>query len=1352
MKRIILLLLLPIIFVKIAKAQVDEITYLGIENGLSNNSVNTIFKDRYGYMWFGTDDGLNRYDGYEFKVFRNNKNDSSSVAFNRIGCIASEENGDLWVGTKNGISIYNNFSSKFHTPKFYNPKTQKSLKADAEVNAIVKDEKGGLWVATNKQGLLYKAAGKDLVEVPLSLKNIPLSAYNIISISIDGTDVWFVIEGTGLCTFNSQTKKLRLVSDQFSTSNCMYKDKHDVLWIAKGQEIYKFDTKRYKIIFHQNLGGEKVLRATEIKKNRNGEIWVATDGGGISILDNTGKKIREILGKPIKRNLNSNAVMSILFDNEDRIWMGTLRGGINIIDKRKNKFTTVAHDHNNSNSLVDDFVLSFCEDQNSNIWIGTDGGGLSVWNRKTNTFRNYNGTLGKENSLSNNNITSLVDDREGNIWISTFGGGINRFNPRNQSFEHFRCINPQGEDHNVWKLFCDSKGDIWAGTAYGVNYTYKFNQTRNRFEVVYKSLDHIITIAEDNNNLLWFGSESGKLTKVDAVHKKLISYQFKHPIRAISFDKNNNLWIGVQYTGLIYLNTHNNTFKTFTETEGLCNNSVLNIQKDTEGNLWISTFHGISKFNSKTEKFTNFYEADGLQSNQFSYNAALTLKDGTILFGGIKGFNYFNPKKITTYTGFPKLLITDLEVMNKKIGSQKQTGSSSGSLASLNNLTLSYEDAVVNIDYAALEYSAPNKIQYAYYLEGWDKAWTYTSIRSAYYSRLTEGNYTFHIKSTNTEGQWNPKEKLISITVLPPWFRTIWAYLIYLLGLAGAIFLYNRYRVKQANLSYELKINKIKAEKEAEINESKFDFFTNISHEFRTPLTLIINPVKDLLRKNELQHAGESLQTIFKNSRRLLSLIDQLLLFRKVDSDTYHLQISKFNIQSLCEDAFACFKSETLLHDIAYEITGSIQTEIYGDKEKIEIILFNLLGNAIKYTPKGGKVTLRLSELPDSISFSVEDTGTGIAEENVEKLFDKFYQADTRSKKLQNGFGIGLYLVKRFADLHFGKVTVVNNKPNGSIFTVELQKGKTHFGKGITVLEIEPKHTTIDELKDDFQIDTIEQKKDKVPFVIPSITSDKKCILIVDDYEEMRNYIISIFEQNFNILEAQDGDQALKIIRSQRPDLIISDVMMENLDGIELCEAIKKDPSINHIPIILLTASASSEIKLKGIKEGADDYISKPFDVDILKARVEAMLKTRTDLHQYFFNEIGNPELNHSITEEQKNFLNTCSEIINSEIQNPNFGVDALADAMGMSHSNLYKKIKASSGQSATSFIRFIRLRKAAEILVYSDSLVNEAAFACGINDIKYFREHFNKLFGMQPSAFVKKYRPTFKKKFKLNK
>ncbi|MET4083882.1 signal transduction histidine kinase/ligand-binding sensor domain-containing protein/CheY-like chemotaxis protein/AraC-like DNA-binding protein [Pedobacter sp. UYP30] len=1342
----------PLAFAKneLQASKNTNISTLGIEDGLSNNSVNTIFKDKFGYMWFGTDDGLNRYDGYEFKIFRNNRNDTSSIAYNRITCLADDDEGNIWVGTNNGLSIYYNFSSKFKMPRYFDENQKKYIKADIEINSLKKDNFGGLWIATNSKGLLYKAPGKALIKISL-FSNIQIKAHNIISLAIDSSQVWFVMEGVGLCSYNISTGKSKLISNLFPLANCLYFDKENHLWVGSDQGVYKYDILLEKVMWYKSQQNEKVIRVTDIKQNKKGEICAATDGGGVYKFDTDGNVIDRITSRPGQKNLASNAVTSLWFDGEDRSWMGTLRGGVNIIDNRKNKFKTVSHNPNNPNSLINDFVLSFCEDSYGNVWIGTDGGGISIWNRKTNNFSNFVHDVGNPNSLSNNNVTSIIEDVDHEIWIGTFGGSINKYIPRNKSFVSYKCESLGLEDRNIWKLYRDAENNIWAGTTFGQNLTYKLNRKLDRFEAIDKRFNHVTTIAEDKNNSLWFGNEGGELLKSKTSRTKVSAFNFKHPIRALYADDFDDFWVGVQYTGLIYLNGKTDKLSRFTETEGLCNNSVLNILPDGKGNLWISTFDGISRFNIRSRTFKNFYKADGLQSNQFNYNAALRLKDGTLLFGGIRGFNYFNPAEITNDQGFPNLLVTDLEILNQPLSYTGKITTDSSSLATIKNITLPFKKASIDISFAALEYSAPQKIRYAYYLEGWDRKWIYpTSNRSAYYSRLTEGKYTFHLKSTNTDGRWNPNEKLVYINILPPWYRSICAYFLYLLALIAALLLYNRYRVAKARLEQELAINKIKTTNEAALNENKLSFFTNISHEFRTPLTLIINPARDLLQQGVNVDSENTIQTIYRNSRRLLSLVDQLLLFRKADNEAYQLQISKLDILQLCTDTFACFVNEAKLHHLSYELIGDTHTEIYVDKEKIEIVLFNLLGNAIKYTPNGGTIILRISENEQQINIAVEDNGVGIKPEKLSKLFDKFYQATTAAGNNSSGFGIGLYLAKTFISQHRGKIWVTPNHPTGSIFNVELKKGNIHFGDEATFLTQPPGKTLMDELKHDPTIPSPKTIAEISTFRSDQFITSKKTILIVDDNDEMRNYLIRIFKDSYLILEADSGNSALTIIQKELPDLIISDVVMDGLDGIGLCTAIKTDLSKNHIPVILLTASASSEVKLRGIKGGADDYIGKPFDTELLLARAEMLLKNRADLQNYFFNEILQSSERNQISKEEREFLSRCSKVINRHINNPTFSIEILVDEIGMSHSNLYKKIKASSGHTANGFIRFIRLRKAAEILIYTDSLVNEAAMACGINDIKYFRKHFSNQFGMPPSAFIKKHRSTFKDKFKI--
>lgn len=1334
----------------------QDVTYLGIEKGLSNNSVNTIYKDKFGYMWFGTDDGLDRYDGYDFKIFRHNNEDSSSLIHNRVFKLAEDGTGNLWVGTISGLSIYDNYSSKFYCPKFQSKSSNELKPLTDRIFDILKGKNGDMYVATYQCGLLIKHGDEPLKEVNINSKIFPKN-YSIAAFAQDKMGIWMVVTDYGLCLFHPKDNSIILVNDKIKSANTILIDKKDVLWIGGSQGFCAFYPKSGKVNWFMNLKSQllsdRVLRIMDIKEDKTGKMWIGTDGGGVNVFNPKTNKVESIVSRPERNSLKSDAVMTVYCDDEDRVWIGTLNGGVNLIDNRKNKFKTISHDSYNKNSLISDFVHSFCEDSNHQIWIGTYSGGVSVWNRKSNHFQNYTNEKSNPGSINNHNITSIIEDHKGRVWLATFGGGINRFDPKTKNFSHFVCQSKNGVDKNVWKLYEDSRQQIWAGTAFGSAVTYKWSESKKKFLPIDSRISSVTTISEDHDRNIWFGTEYGYLIKVDSATKNLIKYNFKHPIRAFYEDKSGIIWLGVQYTGLIKLNPKTGRIKVYSETAGLCNNSLLSILSDESGNLWISTFNGLSRFNSETEKFRNFYESDGLQSNQFNYNAALKLKNGELLFGGIKGFNIVDPNHTKDDNSFPKLLITGVKVMDKPIAQSDEFSKETSSLPDIKELILPYSKAVLSIDFAALDYSAPDKISYAYYLDGWDKSWTYSNnFRTAYYSKLDAGTYTLRIKSTNANGLWNPKELSIIIEVLPPWYRTFWAYLFYFSCLVGMVIIYNRYRVNQAMLKHELEIGKIKAEKDKEINENKLAFFTNISHEFRTPLTLIINPVKELMEKTDTDEQNQSLKVIYRNAKRLLSLIDQLLIFRKAENDVEDLHVQELNISDVAYEAFACFINEAKKHQINYVFETKVEeAKIYGDKEKLEIAIFNLLANALKFTPDKGGISLRIFEDQQRIYLEVKDSGEGIDINLHDEIFQKFYQTNKKGKQSKIGFGIGLYLVKKLLDQHKGEVSYKNNEPHGAVFTIGLIKGFHHFEATQllnTTTDFRAKSNLIEELAPS---ETAEDNTE-VSFNNSEFLSDQKTILIVDDNDEIRTYIKGIFKSTYCVIEADNGYDALVLTKSEYPDLIISDILMEGLDGIELCKEIKEDPAISYIPVILLTASASSENKLKGIEGGAEDYISKPFDKDLLIAKVQAILKSRNNLQKYFLNEVTLKPDNFNVSQEHKDFIDNCMKIVVEHLKDNDFTIEILAKEIGMSHSSLYKKVKSISGQSVNEFIRFIRLRKAAEMLLGTDYNINEAAYNCGFNDIKYFREQFFKLYGLNPSEFVKKNKPIFEKKFKKNK
>jgi signal transduction histidine kinase/ligand-binding sensor domain-containing protein/CheY-like chemotaxis protein/AraC-like DNA-binding protein len=1391
------IILLPFLFINQLHAfYAPPVTYLGIEQGLSNNAVRCIYQDHKGFMWFGTYDGLNRYDGYGFKVFRNKFSDSASLSNNWVYAISEDIHNNLWVGTRQGISVYNTLSGKFSPVYYLSLLNHVKQKVTVDVNTIQSDNQGNMLIGTEQLGLLFCSKADNVaVQVPFKEGGKVNVRYMVQSIKT-GRDnrIWLFIKDKGLCIFDQHSMVVQLVNPSIQSANCLETDGLS-LWVGTNNGLYRYSvvSNSYNLTFNEVAGRLTSDVVVNLCLDKTKHLWVATNGGGINLLDTQTGKLDYLLPGNDKFSLTSESVYAIYEDKDSRKWIGTLRGGINIIDPEKGRFQTIAHDPVNPNSLINNFAFSFYEGAGNNLWIGTDGGGLSIWNRTDNRFTNYKHIAADPSSLSNNFITGIRSDYQGTIWISTFGGGVNRYNPSGKSFTHYPCINPADHAENkiIWSLYEDKKKNFWANSLQ--TGFYLLNRTQSRFDLFDGRLKDVLCIAEDRDGELWGGNFS-QLIQIDTKNKKHQYFNVGKPVRCIYEDQAGNFWVGTEGGLLLFDRKQHKIVKRYTTEEGLCNNAVLTILDDKKGNLWMSTFNGIAKFTKVTQIFHNYYQSDGLQSNQFNYNAATVLRSGEFVFGGIKGFNIFYPDNIHPVNNMPPLLFTGLRINNLPIEIDVSYVKEQNE-NQIEELEIPYNKAVVSFDFTALEYSSPNKIAYAYYLEGWDRGWNYTgNIRTATYTHLNEGNYVFRVKCTNTEGAWISKEITLKIRILPPWYRSWWAYLFYA-GLIGAvIYFYSLYKARQKKLEFDVKIARLNieeerkiskltlenereiarltlekereiaqlhVEKEREINEKKLSFFTNISHEFRSPLTLIINPVKDMLQKNRAsgREGGNELTVVYRNARRLLSLVDQLLLFRKADSGADSLQPAKLNFYEVCKEVYLCFVQQAQSRKITYLFACDNEAlEIYADREKVEIILYNLISNALKYTPAGGEVSFVIRETEKEVTITVADSGCGITGEVGDKLFEKFYKAERKGAASKPGFGIGLFLVKQYTEAHKGQISYTSEIDKGTTFTLLLPKGKDHFDQDTiaedAMTDVEQEPVLLDELTEDAASGEdnpagTENNKNR----LDALVSEKQTILVVDDEKEIRQYLAQVFCDQYTIYEAENGEAGRLLAQKYLPDIIISDIKMPGMDGIELCKNVKNDPALSHIPVILLTSSSSPESKLEGIEGGADDYITKPFDKGILMARVINLLKTRNSLQKYFYNEITlNNKSDSKISEEYKEFLDKCIAVVEAHLEDDDFTVKTLSSEIGMSHSNLYRKVKAISGQSLNTFIRFIRLRKAAELMINTPDNVNEIAFRVGINHAKYFREQFHKLFGMNPSDYIKKYRKPFSSKYNLNK
>lgn len=1340
--------LLLLISANISHAQENDLVqYIGIDRGLSNNAVTCMYQDYNGFMWFGTYDGLNRYDGYTFKIFRNIIDDTTSIGDNHITAIAGDGNHDLWIGCEKGLYVYNSIQSKFLSPQFKAWNDNSFTPVEKYVPEICSVFNGKyILVAVSGKGLIvFEKNNQKGEQIPLTgIKN--RGSYSVASFAFDAKKgiVWVWVSGVGLCQYNVQKKELHIVNASIKGSECLNVDSRGNLWLGNEQGLFLYNENSNSFSNNIMPARYKVTQLFEDKKNI---LWIASDGGGIWTLSPGSSQPVPYLSAKGQPLINSNAVYSIYGDSEDRIWVGTLRGGIDLLQQHTKAFKHIRYTGPAQNNTVGDFILSFCEDKNNNLWIGTDGAGLRYWDRKKNVYTQYLHDASDAGSISSNFITGITRDAQNDLWIATWFGGINRLKKGSKSFEHFNCFNTRtkSEENNAWLIYEDSQKRLWAGSANNGS-LYLFNRLANRFELFDENIVNLQCLTEDRENNFW-GGTYGRLIRIDRENKKNQSFQIGRTVRCIHEDRNNNFWVGTDGGGLLLFDRDHGTYKRFTTSDGLPSNTILRILEDDKNNLWLSTYNGLCAFNPPSKTFRNFSQSDGLQSNQFSFNAALALRSGEFVFGGINGFNIFHPDSVFDKKEMPSVFLTGLRINNTPV-EDKGSYVTKRDLDKIIEITLPYEQAILSLDFVALEYTGADKIKYAYLLEGWDKNWTYlNNMRTANYSRLQEGNYTFTIKIANADGMWSGETRLLKVIVLPPWYRTWWAYSIYALVLLGGIYLYIIYNKRQERLKYEIKLAHLEKEREKELTEKKISFFTHISHEFRAPLTLIINPLKDVLAKKSDDSEKKDVFMVYRNARRLLSLVDQLLLFKKVESVDQSLRIERFDIIEVCNDVYLSFSQHAKSKKISFSIErNDDELLVYADKEKIEIILFNLVSNALKYTSANGSVILLISHDEKNIKIMVKDSGKGIPLSVGNKLFESFYQVNETGKAAQSGFGIGLYVSRKLAAAHNGDITYESREGEGTEFCLSLPKESAHFHVENIREEYdhEKQSSMLQELIEE-PLPAAEAENDKAveankSGIIDKLTSGLPAMLIVDDNAEMRSYIKQIFDGAFTIYETENGADGYDLVMRETPDIVISDIKMKKMDGIELCSKIKNNPSIAHIPVILLTASSSDEIKLKGLEGGAEDYITKPFDKDIIIARVQNILKGRNRLQQYFFNAVTLQPATH-MAGEQKEFIERCIEIVEEHIDNPDFTVNMFCKAIGMSHPALYKKVKAVSGLTVNVFVRYIRLRKAAELLITTNKTITEIAYITGFNDVRYFREQFYELFKIKPSEYIKSYR-----------
>lgn len=1284
---------------------------LSVNDGLSQNSVVSIAQDSIGYLWFATQDGLNKYDGKKFNYYQKFFEDITKETYSKLGKIYVDRTGALYIITKDELL------------EKYDPKSDsfKSINSFEKTSTIYQDKYFKTWVGTYDNGL-YVINNKDTVQV-----------------------------------FKGMDSSNRVSS--------IYENQNKII-VATSQQIFKVDanTLNYEIIPFVSETNRKIHFST-LSVGMDNTLWVGTHQNGLFFLseDNTSLELFEGFDTTNKLPTNLN-IQFLLSDSKDRLWVCTYGNGVFLINFEQKRLSHFMVQQNNPKALHYNDVLCAYEDFTGTIWLGTDGAGLSY----------YDENLTKFNTMTNASVPVFADvavaraitiDDKGGLWIGTSGKGLTYFNPLNNTFKSYKheannkntvnsdrvmsllsensrlwigfqdeglailendrfkrytsLTSPPLEAFTIWCIFKDSKSRYWLGTRdngliqfdpiKGVIKQYKHN-SENLNSI---ANNNIRVIIEGNAGELWIGTENGEFDRFHIENEIFEHFSQKEipGVKSLYFDSE-ILWVGTNGNGLQAVNLKTMKTKGFTRANGLPNNVIYAILPDSNNNLWLSSNKGLTRFSkedtSATDRIVNYDTYDGLQAMEFNTGASFLKTDGTLFFGGLNGINWFKPGELSSNPIPPKTIISKLEVFDEE-----------RNLEDMSEFT--YKENTLTFNFAALHFSQPERNEYKYLLANYDKFWSKPNTSNfARYTNLPSGNYTFKVVSSNYDGAWDESPAVYSFIINPPWYFTVWAKLAYILGLILMFYLIYRYLKWRWKIQVQLQLEHKETERLKKLDELKTKLYTNISHEFRTPLTLISGPVQELISNSSISEKDRSsLQLIENSSQRMLRLVNQLLDLSKLETGSVQLQAGQYNLAPQLEQVNEAFKHRANEKGITVLTNFKYSGKAWFDKDFMEKILFNLISNAIKYAPENSEINFNTDKENGYLVIEVENKNESLSPKDLEKLFDRFYQLD----KSEEGVGIGLSLIKELTSQCNGTVTVKKKNPDVISFRVTIPIEKEMYNTNALIKEKV----------------SYEFIANKTPEIFIEDSDETPILLIVEDNEEVRKYIVSIFNDSCSVLEAKDGLEGIKLAIKNVPDLIISDIMMPIKDGIELCNTLKEDSRTCHIPILLLTAKADIHSELAGLKSKADDYITKPFNSNVIKQKVINSIEIRRALRKRYSQNVYLQPKDIAVVSLDESFLEQVQELIDTRFMDSNFTTADFSKEINMSRMQLHRKLKAITGLTTSEFIRSQRLKSAIKLIETSDLTVSEISYSVGFNTHSYFTKCFKEAYNCSPSEYSSK-------------
>jgi signal transduction histidine kinase/ligand-binding sensor domain-containing protein/DNA-binding response OmpR family regulator len=1323
----------------IAGAQSTEVNFVNFnsKDGLSSNNVNAIIKDRQGYMWFATDDGLNRFDGMNFKVYRNNALDSTSIGGNKISSICEDEAGNLWIGTNQSLSLYDQKRDVF--VNYY-------LVKSSPVRAVCVDRTGNIWMGSYAGLYMFNPKTGRCKNYTATVGKLGhLQSNRVVSLFEDSRHRLWIGTSAGLHLYVKETDSFIVyqhseedpISLAGNSIRCITEDIYGTIWLGTDGGVSRllsngksFTNYNYRNNDDNTLSSDKIWA---VQPDVRGTLWIGTEEG-LNVMDGVSGRVERV--KDDVRNkyhFVGKRVRSIFIDKSGIFWFGTVNSGINKYDKNLAFFNLRQSNPLDVHGLSSPIVTSFAEAPSGDIYIGTDGGGLNLYHLKNGLFDRIKLSEDERSGLSVVAIEKAGDE----LWVGTYQKGIYVLNIKTGQIRHFE----KGESSahlSSNEIFCikkDSEGNIWIGTnGEGVNVYnpkekvfYKYNRNRSAKNERLLLNGYIRSIAEDSSGNMWIGSQGTGIALFNPVLK---TFQVINPtdinllsnhVQTIHVARDGTVWVGTAGGGLCVFEKENRKFISYNEKDGLSNAVIYKILEDDQGRIWVSTNSGISSFDRTTKRFKNYSFQNGIQRTSFSIGAGIKTSKGVMFFGGLDGFNYFTLPALDVRQNAPLLTFTDLKIANRNVIAGKNSPIEEH-ISVAKQIRLDFKQNF-SIDFVALNYTSPQDTRYFYKLEGFDKDWNDIGLaHSAVYTNLDPGNYMFRVIAKSNDDQWSTQEKTIKIYVKPPLWRSIYAYVLYF-GLIISLIAFIRYRsITKLKNRFAREQERKEAEQQHEFDQLKIKFLTNLSHEFRTPISLITGPVERMMKQELDKGHKEQLNLIQRNAQRLLNLVNQLLDFRKLEQNELQLNLSDGDIISFIKDVSDSFKDLSEQRHIIFSFSSSVENLYTSfDRDKVERILFNLLSNAFKFTNEGGKINLIVEERTDSkLEITVSDTGIGMSEAVRQKIFDRFYQGNVHASILNQGSGIGLSIAKEFVRMHGGTVEVQTEQGKGSRFVISLPYKP--------ILKSREHYTTIKELPG---ISNEQVPEREVP------GPEKHTVLIIEDNDDFRIYLRENLKSFYKIVEASNGKDGWQKALSTHPKIIVSDISMPVMDGIVLSRKLKSDKRTNHIPIILLTAMNGDANQLQGLRTGASDYLTKPFNFEILDVKIKNLIDLNKSLKETYTRQLNIRTTEVEVESEDEKLLYKITRYIESKIDNPDLSVQDLSNYVFMNRRTLYNKIITLTGETPVEFIRSVKLTKAAALLESGNMRISEVGYAVGFGTPNYFTRAFKAKFNISPSEYL---------------